>query len=171
MGMKAIQLRIQAGTNRRAMDKRELEQRTKEFALKVINFIGKLPKSKATDVLGYQLLKSGTSIGANYREANRAESHNDFIHKIGIVEKEASESQYWLELLQEARLGDEEEIANLRRECGELTAIFTAIGKTAKARRASAHTDSVRNTKAVTQNDSNLDSPIDFSKIEKPKSS
>ncbi len=76
------------------MEKAELEQRTKRFALRVIGFVAELPKSKVNDVLGYQLLKSGTSIGANYREANRAESRNDFIHKIGVVEKEAAETQY-----------------------------------------------------------------------------
>src|SRR5207245_5433527 len=69
------------------MDKAELEQRTKRFALRVIGFVAELPKSKVNDVLGYQLLKSGTSIGANYREANRAESRYDFIHKIGVVER------------------------------------------------------------------------------------
>jgi len=89
------------------MDRQELEKRTKEFALRVMRFVGKLPKNKSTDVVGYQLLKSATSIGANYREANRAESHNDFIHKVGIVEKEAVESQYWLELLEEADIGGE----------------------------------------------------------------
>jgi four helix bundle protein len=117
------------------MDKHDLEQRTKSFALRTIDLVGKLPKSKTSDVLTYQLLKSGTSMGANYREANRAESHNDFIHKIGIVEKEASESEYWLELLQEAHLGDATENGELLEECRELIAIFTAIGKTAKARR------------------------------------
>ena len=71
--------------------KNELELRTKRFALEVIGFVGQLPKSKASDVLSYQLLKSGTSIGANYREANRAQSHEDFIHKIAICEKEAAE--------------------------------------------------------------------------------
>lgn len=86
-------------------------------------------------MLGHQLLSSGTSIGANYREANRAESYNDFIHKVGIGEKEASESEYWLELLQEARFGDAEEIQKLLGESRELLAIFTAIGKTAKSRR------------------------------------
>jgi four helix bundle protein len=74
------------------MDKVELERRTKEFALRIIKFVAALPKNKIADVLGYQLLKAGTSIGANYREANRAESRKDFIHKIGIVEKEASET-------------------------------------------------------------------------------
>jgi len=114
------------------MDKVELEQRTKAFALRVIRFVTGLPKNKVTDVLGYQVLKSGTSIGANYREANRAESHNDFIHKIGIVEKEAAETQYWLELLGDAGIGDSIERRWLLQECGELLAIFAASGKTAK---------------------------------------
>ena len=85
--------------------------------------------------MGYQLLKSGTSIGANYREANRAESHDDFIHKLGIVEKEASETQYWLELFNEAQIGREEERRWLLQEATELLAIFTASGKSAKANR------------------------------------
>lgn len=113
----------------------ELEGRTKAFALRLIRFVAELPKNKITDVLGRQLLKAGTSVGANYREGNRAESHDDFIHKIGIVEKEASESQYWLELLEEAKIGECDERQWLLRESGELVAIFTRIGKTAKARR------------------------------------
>lgn len=117
------------------MDKRELEKRTKAFALRVIRFVSGLPKNKVTDVLGYQLLKSGTSIGANYREANRAESHNDFVHKIGVVEKEASETQYWLELFGEANIGDPNERRWLLQESSELLALFTASGRTAKARR------------------------------------
>jgi four helix bundle protein len=116
------------------MDKAELEQRTKRFAMRVIGFVAELPKSKVNDVLGYQLLKSGTSIGANYREANRAESRNDFIHKIGIVEKEAAETQYWLELSQGAHLGSDQERQWLLQESGELLAIFTSIGKTTKGR-------------------------------------
>jgi four helix bundle protein len=117
------------------VDKRELERRTKEFALRVVRFVSDLPKSKMTDVLGYQLLKSGTSIGANYREANRAESRNDFIHKIAIVEKEAAEAQYWLELFEDSKVGDPAERRWLLQECGELLAIFTSSGKTAKAGR------------------------------------
>ena len=116
------------------MDKIELEQRTKRFALQVIQFVAELPKNKVNDVLGYQLLKSGTSIGANYREANRAESRKDFIHKIGVVEKEAAETQYWLELCQEAHLGKAEELHTLLQESTELLAIFTSIGKTTKLR-------------------------------------
>jgi four helix bundle protein len=116
------------------MDKVELEQKTKRFALRVIEFVAQLSKSQVNNVLGYQLLKSGTSIGANYREANRAESRNDFIHKIGIVEKEAAETQYWLEFAQEAHLGSAEKRQWLLQESGQLLAIFTSVGKTTKLR-------------------------------------
>jgi four helix bundle protein len=115
------------------MDKVELEERTKRFALRVIQFVSSLAKNKVSDVLGYQLLRSGASIGANYREANRAQSRNDFIHKIAIVEKEAAETQYWLELCEEAGIGGAVERRWLPKESGELLAIFTASGKTAKA--------------------------------------
>jgi len=117
------------------MDKSELETRTKAFAWGVIKFVSALPKNQVTNVIGYQLLKSGTSIGANYREANRAESRNDFIHKIALVEKEAAETQYWLELFDEANIGDPKEHHWLLQESGELLAIFTSIGKTTKSRR------------------------------------
>ena len=116
------------------MDKRELEKRTKKFALGVIKFIADLPKNKITDVLGYQILKCGTSIGANYREANRAQSRQDFIHKIAIVEKEASETQYWLELFDAINMGDPIKRSWLLQESAELLAIFTSIGKTTKSR-------------------------------------
>jgi four helix bundle protein len=114
------------------MDKSELEERTKTFALRVIQFVSSLSKNKVADVLGHQVLKSGTAVGANYREANRAESRKDFIHKISIVEKEASETQYWLELLEESDISSATERQWLLRESGELIAIFTSIGKTAK---------------------------------------
>ena len=116
------------------MDKRELERRTKAFALRVIKFVAALPPNKITNVLGYQLLKCGTSIGANYREANRAVSRSDFINKIGIVEKESAEAEYWLELFDEANIGDPDKRRWLLREAGELLAIFTSIGKTTKSR-------------------------------------
>ena len=114
------------------MNKYELEERTKQFALKIIKFIGHLPKNQVTSVLGYQLLKAGTSIGANYREANRAESKADFIHKLAVVEKECSESVYWLELCTEAHIGAPEERIALLQEANELLAIFTAAGRTLK---------------------------------------
>ena len=117
------------------MVKSELEKRTRVFALGIIGFVAALPKNKVSDVTGYQLLKAGTSIGANYREANRAESRNDFIHKIAIVEKEAAETQYWLELCSDAEIGDPKQRRSLLQESAELLAIFTRIGRTAKANR------------------------------------
>src|ERR1700755_2837075 len=108
------------------MDKFELEKRTKKFAIKIISFASTLPFGKIGDVITYQLVKAGTSVGANYREANRAESRNDFIHKIGIVEKEAAESQYWLQLCEEGKLGDSDRRRWLLQESGELLAIFTS---------------------------------------------
>jgi four helix bundle protein len=115
--------------------KKELEARTKRFALSVIQLVGKLPRTKASDVIGYQLLKSGTSIGANYREVNRAQSHEDFIHKVAICEKEAAETEYWLELAAEANLVDPSSTEELLQEVRELLAIFVASGRTAKSRR------------------------------------
>jgi four helix bundle protein len=115
--------------------KKELEARTKLFALSVIRLVGKLPRGKASEVIGYQLLKSGTSIGANYREVNRAQSHDDFIHKVAICEKEAAETEYWLELAMEANLTTSASSEELLREVRELLAIFVASGRTAKSRR------------------------------------
>jgi four helix bundle protein len=84
--------------------------------------------------MSYQLLKSGTSIGANYRETNRAESRNYFIHKIGIASKESAETQYWFELFNETELSDKEGLDWLYKESTELIAIFTSIGENTKLR-------------------------------------
>lgn len=81
---------------------KDLERRTKRFALGVIKFVAGLPRTRDADILGRQLLRSATSIGANYREAGRAVSRPDFAHKIGTVEKETAETQYWIELLIES---------------------------------------------------------------------
>lgn len=114
------------------MDKAELEQRTKEFSLQLIRFLESLPKNYLGETMGRQLLKSGTSIGANYREANRAESKADFIHKLAIAEKEASETAYWLELMTEAGIGSRQDATSLLQETKELLAILTAGGRTSK---------------------------------------
>src|SRR5438034_2480784 len=119
------------------MNKLELEKRTKQFALKIIAFAATLPVGRIGDVIKYQLVKAGTSVGANYREATRAESRNDFIHKIGIVEKEAAESQYWLELCEEAGLGNAEQRQWLLGESGELLENFTRSERIAKDSRGS----------------------------------
>ncbi len=81
------------------MNQEELKERTKQFALEIIRFTESLPKTRTADVLGGQLLRAGTSVGANYRSACRARSVADFISKMGIVEEEADESMYWMELL------------------------------------------------------------------------
>ena len=115
------------------MTRSELEKRTKTFAVAVIRFVDKLPKNKAAArLMGSQLLRSAMSVGANYREATRAESRRDFVHKVAIVEKEAAESLYWIELLEEAMIVSHDEIKPLFHECNQLVAIFTRIGKTAK---------------------------------------
>ena len=114
---------------------KRFETRTKRFALSIVLLVSKLPRGKASDVIGYQVLKSGTSIGANYREVNRAQSHEDFIHKVAICEKEAAETEYWLELAMEAKLIGANSAEELLREVRELLAIFVASGRTAKSRR------------------------------------
>ena len=111
---------------------RDLEQRTKQFSLSVIELSSSLPKTRAADVLVRQLLRSATSIGANYREANRGVSRADFANKMGTVQKEAAESQYWLELLIDSGIRKGDDAKNLHKECSELLAIFTAIGKKLK---------------------------------------
>jgi four helix bundle protein len=116
------------------MDRNELERRTKASASRVIRFVAELPRNRVSDVLGRQLMRAGTSIGANNREANRAESRADFIHKMGLAEKEAAETQYWLELLEEEEMGNREERRWLLQESGELLAIFSSIGRTSKSR-------------------------------------
>jgi four helix bundle protein len=115
--------------------KNELEERTKQFALAVIASSATLPRDRATDVLARQLLRSGTSIGANYREAGRAQSHDDFIHKIAICEKEAAETEYWIELIIDSHLGSVPTFEKPLDEVRELLAIFVASGRTAKSRR------------------------------------
>jgi four helix bundle protein len=114
------------------MNRDELQQRTKQFALNIIQLTESLPSTRAGSVLGKQLLRSATSVGANYRSACRARSRADFISKITITEEEADESVYWLELITESKLMKKDNITALLQEANELTAIFTASGKTAK---------------------------------------
>ena len=113
---------------------RLLEERTLTFGVSVVRFVSALPKSDTGSVIGRQLLKSGTSIGANYREANRAESRDDFIHKTALVLKESSETRYWLELCERVSLGEPAKIAPLLKESSELLAIFATINRRAKGR-------------------------------------
>jgi len=115
------------------MDKIELKRRTQRFAIDVIKFVEALPSNRSLNVLSNQLIRCSTSVGANYRSACKGKSTADFINKIIIVEEEADESIYWLELMEETGLADPSIIKILKKEADELTAIFTAIGKTAKS--------------------------------------
>jgi len=117
------------------MNPEELKMRTKKFALRIISLYQSLPKTKEAQVLGYQLLRAATSVGANYRDACRARSNADFISKITLVEEEADESAYWIELLAESGMIKKELLKEVLKEAGELTAIFTASGTTAKLQR------------------------------------
>ena len=112
-----------------------MKRRTKEFALRVIRLAGSLPKKRSAAVIAGQLLRSGTSVGANYRAACRAKSQADFVAKIGIVEEEVDESLYWMELLIDAGLVTKKRLSLLMKEADELLAIAVSSIKTARARK------------------------------------
>ena len=111
-----------------------LKKRTKKFAIRIIRLVDALPKNSIGHTIGNQILRAGTSVGANYRAACRAKSNRDFIYKINIVEEEADETMFWLELIIETELLPERKIKSLLKEADELTAIFTVTGKTAKTK-------------------------------------
>lgn len=114
------------------MDEIELKQRTKQFALSVTKFVGTLPHDFIARTLGSQLVRAGTSVGANYRAACRSRSHAEFISKLENVEEEADESCYWMELLIESKLMNSSLVKPLLREACEITAIISASRQTAK---------------------------------------
>ena len=115
------------------MNESELKARTKQFGLRVIRLVDRLPRTPAGRAISNQLVRSGTSVGANYRAACRARSKAEFIAKIGIVVEEADESAFWLELITESGMLKNDLVSPLRREAEELTAIFTASARTARA--------------------------------------
>jgi len=111
----------------------DLRDRTKTFALRVIKMFTALPKTEVARVLGRQVLRSGTSVGANYREGQRARSKPEFIAKIGDCLKELDETAYWLELLADSGTFPPAKLVALRDECDQLLAILTTISKHAKS--------------------------------------
>ncbi len=117
------------------MNPEELKKRTKEFAIRIIKLVSSLQKNSIGHTIGNQLLRAGTSVGANYRAACRTKSNRDFIYKINIVEEEADETMFWLELIIETELLPKSRINSLLNEANELTAIFTATGKTSKTKK------------------------------------
>ena len=116
------------------MDETTFKTRTKKLAVAIIKQIDKLPRSYSADAIAKQLIRSSTSIGANYRAACRAKSIPDMINKLKIVEEESDETEYWLELLTEAGLISQEQIAGIYKETDEILAMTIASIKTLRAR-------------------------------------
>src|SRR5881227_1329829 len=114
---------------------KQLQNRTKRFAVRVIKAFAKLPKDEATRIIGRQFLRSGTSLAANYRASCRARSAADFISKISIVGEEADETLFWFEVLVDADIIESRLTLELSAECHELLKIFSASLVTAKANR------------------------------------
>ena len=119
-----------------AMTTKELKERTFKFGSRIITAVEALPKTETAKILGRQLLRAGTSVGANYRAAARARSRPDFIAKLGMVEEECDETVYWMELILERRLLKRAQLQKLLVEADELLSITVASIKTARRGRA-----------------------------------
>jgi four helix bundle protein len=132
------------------MDENEMKQRTKKFALRVLDSADSLPRSRSGNVIAGQIVRSGTSVAANYRALCRAKSREDFVNKTKIVEEEADETCLWLELLVDRRLLPVRRVEPLLGEANELTAIFVASRKTAMSRQS--RRDSLENRKSKIEN-------------------
>jgi four helix bundle protein len=116
------------------MDEKTFKERTKKLAVTIIKMTGNLPRTRAADVIAKQVIRSGTSIGANYRAACRAKSTADMINKMKIVEEEADETAYWLEILIESGLVPKEQITEIYKETNEILAMTVASIKTLRNR-------------------------------------
>ena len=110
----------------------DLKNRTRAFALAVICLVDDLPRGRSADVIGGQLLRAGTSVGANYRAACRARSRKEFVAKLGIVEEEADEAQFWLDIVAERRLCSADRVSSLQHEARQLVAIAVSSIRTAR---------------------------------------
>ena len=140
------------------MDEQEFKDRTKALALRVVRLVGALPKTeRAADVIGKQLLRSGTSVGANYRAACRARSTAELIAKLSIVLEEADESLYWMELLVDSHLMPANKLQSLMAETNEIISMLVASLKTLRSKSKS---NRVYNSHSSRQSNSNLKSPI-----------
>ena len=117
------------------MNAEEMKTRTKEFAKDIINLCRKLPNNREGRLIGNQVFKSGTSVAANYRAACRGRSKAEFIAKLGIVEEEADETLFWLEVIEEMNIYDPSSVDSLMQECDEIIAIMVSSVKTAKRTR------------------------------------
>ena len=119
------------------MTRARLAARTRAFASAVVGLVEDLPRGRTADVIGTQLLRAGTSVGANYRAACRARSRREFIAKMGIVEEEGDESQFWLELVLERGLVDQQRVSSLCQEAGQIVAMTVTSIRTARRARPS----------------------------------
>ena len=117
------------------IERRDLRKRTKLFALRIVKLYASLPRSTEAQVIGKQVVRSGTSVGAHYREAKRARSTAEFISKIEVALQELDETTYWLELLSESGIVPEARLTNLKNEAEELMKMLVASAKTAKKRK------------------------------------
>ena len=117
------------------IDSEQLKDRTKKLAINIIRLTDTLPKSDSTTILNRQIIRSATSVAANYRAACRARSKADFVNKLGIVEEEADETLFWIDMFIESGKVKKENIINLYKEADEIVAIFSASHKTAKTNR------------------------------------
>ena len=117
------------------MDEKTFKARTKKLAVAIIKQMDKLPKSRTTNIIARQIIRSGTSIGANYRAASRAKSTADMINKLKIVEEESDETAYWLEILVETGIVSQEQVADIYKETNEIIAMTVASIKTLRNRK------------------------------------
>ena len=122
-------------TVRRVMNSDQFKKRTKEYGLRIVRFVETLPKRGVAEVLSRQLVKSGTSVGANYRSACRARSRADFIAKMGIVEEECDESVYWMEMLIGGGYADPKGLDELMGEGNEILSMIVASIRTARSKK------------------------------------
>jgi len=130
----------------------QLKARTKAFAIAAIRFVEGLPRSRSGYVLGDQLLRSATSVAANYRSACRARSRREFVAKLGVVEEEADEAGFWVELISDGGLANVDQARPLRREADELVAIVVASIRTARGSRADNPQSAIRYPQSVSFN-------------------
>jgi four helix bundle protein len=114
------------------MDRQEMKERTRAFALRVVKLVQALPRNQMAKVLGNQLLRAGTAVGANYRAAQRARTAREFDAKLGIVEEECDETAYWMDLIVEAGLITRDRLSSLLTEADELTAIIVTARKNSR---------------------------------------
>ena len=112
--------------------KTELEGRTRRFSGALVGALREFPHDMVASVLASQLFRAGTAIGAHYREANRAESTKDFVHKVALATKEGAETEYWLELCLDTGIGPHQQLLELSNEVGQLVAILVTIGRNAR---------------------------------------